>query len=155
MVLHTLPLSQTSPNPPPGAPQGHQMPWVGARLQSFWRVWEEQGASPWVVSVLRDGYNLKFEKDPPLTRVPNLSLSGSSETGCPGGRGFCIDAQRDYRGSAGPYINGVLFKDISGDWRPIIALSVLNTFLKCQMFKMESAESIRPLLFSRDGGPFR
>ena len=45
----------------------------------------------------------------------DLSVSGSTQTGYPGGRGLCLDAQGSYRGSAGSYINGILFKDLSGN----------------------------------------
>ena len=150
---HTFPLSQRVPNPPPVAPQGHQVPRVGARLQSFWRVWEERGASPWVVSVLRDGYNLEFERDPPLTRVPNVT----SQYQDPLKQGIleeevsalmhkgAIEEVQDHT-SMGFYSRIFLVTKKTGDWRPIIDLSVLNTFLKFQTFKMESAESIRASL---------
>ena len=43
---------------------------VGSRLQKFWHIWQEMGASPRVVSVLKDGYALLFKLGPPLTRSP-------------------------------------------------------------------------------------
>ena len=43
---------------------------VGGRLQEFWLIWQEMGANPRVVSVLRDGYTLPFKQRPPLTRSP-------------------------------------------------------------------------------------
>ena len=42
---------------------------MGGRLTQFWEKWEENGASDWVVSVLREGYALEFESDPPLSNV--------------------------------------------------------------------------------------
>ena len=45
---------------------------MGARVQSFLTVWEERGAFPFIVSVLREGYNLEFKKEPPLTRTPDV-----------------------------------------------------------------------------------
>ena len=47
----------------------------GARLQKFWQVWAQNGSSPRVVSILKEGYNLPFRLKPPLTRVP-LTRSG-------------------------------------------------------------------------------
>ena len=43
---------------------------VGGRLQKFWYIWQEMGANPRVVSVLKDGYALPFKLRPPLTRSP-------------------------------------------------------------------------------------
>ena len=61
--LHTQWQSLPSPDSPSQ---------VGGRLQKFWPMWQEMGASHWVVSVLRWGYNLEFHQKPPLTLVPNV-----------------------------------------------------------------------------------
>ena len=37
---------------------------VGGRLQQFWHIWQEMGANPLVVSVLRDSYTLPFKQAP-------------------------------------------------------------------------------------------
>ena len=42
---------------------------VGARLQNFWQVWAQNGSSPRVVSIPKEGYNLPFSHKPPLTRI--------------------------------------------------------------------------------------
>ena len=150
---HTIPSSQTSFSPLLNAPQGQEVPRVGARLQSFWKVWEDKGASPWVVSVLRDGYNLEFEEEPPLTRVPSVvsqyqdplkqellgeEISALLKKGA-------LEEVKDHC-SPGFYSRMFLVTKKTGDWRPIIDLSVLNTYLRTQTFKMESAESIRASL---------
>ena len=63
------------------APLVHSVPCVvnrqnvGERLQKFWHIWQEMGANPQVVSILKDGYALPFKMRPPLTRLP-LSRSG-------------------------------------------------------------------------------
>ena len=148
-----------SPSPPPvspsvqAAPQGQQVPRVGARLQQFWRVWEERGASPWVVSVLKEGYNLEFQKEPPLTRVPNVESSYKDPTKqrileeeiAALVQKNALEEVRDTN-TQGFYARMFLVTKKTGDWRPIIDLSVLNTFLDTQTFKMESAESIRASL---------
>ena len=43
---------------------------VGGRLQTFWLKWQELGANPRVVSILREGYALPFKMRPPWTRFP-------------------------------------------------------------------------------------
>ena len=43
---------------------------VGGRIQRFWQKWQELGANPRVVSILKEGYSLPFKIRPPLTRFP-------------------------------------------------------------------------------------
>ena len=45
---------------------------VGARLHQFWEKWAALGASPKVVTVLREGYTLPFRFRPNLTRSPTI-----------------------------------------------------------------------------------
>ena len=54
---------------------------MGARLQRFWEVWEHYSVDQWVVSVLREGYRIPFERQPPLTSIPLEfpSYRGNSE----------------------------------------------------------------------------
>ena len=47
-------------------------PPVGARLHKCWEKWEALGASPKVVTTLRDGYTLPFRLRPNLTRSPTV-----------------------------------------------------------------------------------
>ena len=54
----------------------HPNPPLGAHLQRFWKVWGANGASDWVVSILRWGYRLQFWERPPLTRVPMRPSEG-------------------------------------------------------------------------------
>ena len=129
------PSSQMSPCQSPLVPQGPGIPTVGSRLQSFWRVWETKGASPWIVSVLREGYNLEFEKEPPLTRVPSVI----SQYQDPVKQGLleeevlsllqknAIEEVMDHS-SQGFYSRMFLVAKKTGGWRPIIDLSVLNTW---------------------------
>ncbi|XP_068208521.1 uncharacterized protein [Palaemon carinicauda] len=43
---------------------------VGARLIYFWKAWEKNGADPWSVQVLREGYKGPFLSIPPLVTDP-------------------------------------------------------------------------------------
>ena len=46
---------------------------VGARLHQFWEKWAALGASPEVVTVLREGYTLPFQFRPNLTRSSTVT----------------------------------------------------------------------------------
>ena len=48
---------------------------VGGRLQEFHQAWLARGASPWIVSILREGYHLEFENPPPLSRLAPVVAS--------------------------------------------------------------------------------
>ena len=116
-------------------------------------MWEEKGASPWIVSVLREGYSLVFESDPPLTRSPGV-FSKYQDTVKQGILEEEIlsllskDALEEVTdvNTQGFYSRMFLVAKKTGGWRPIIDLSVLNTYIKAPTFKMESAESIRASL---------
>ena len=53
---------------------------VGGRLQQFWHIWQELGANPQVVSVLRAGYSLPFSQKPLLTRFPLIHSGYANPT---------------------------------------------------------------------------
>ena len=56
--------------PVPNVPNAVAGQIVAGCLQQFWHIWQEMGANPRVVSVLKDGYSLPFSQRPLLTRVP-------------------------------------------------------------------------------------
>ena len=56
--------------PVPNVPNAVIEQSVGGRLQKFWQVWQEMGANPRVISVLKEGYTLPFKQRPLLTRFP-------------------------------------------------------------------------------------
>ena len=58
-------------------PQMGDLP-VGGRLQQFWQVWEQKGAPPSVVEMIKEGYILPFQKNsekPPLIKEPSIQSS--------------------------------------------------------------------------------
>ena len=45
---------------------------VGSRLQNFWKTWEDLGASPKAVQILREGYTLHVWIRSNLARSPTI-----------------------------------------------------------------------------------
>ena len=54
----------------PNVPNAVSEQTVGGRLQKFWQVWQNMGANPRVVSILKEGYTLPFKQRPRLVRFP-------------------------------------------------------------------------------------
>ena len=147
----TTPLSATAHLPPPlpAFPVPHFSGPVGGRLHHFWRNWLTIGADEWVVSVLRDGYYLPFSDDiPPLmSDPPHLSYHESHPL-------FQELAQQIeslllkqaieevHNPTPGFYSRLFLAPKKTGDWRPVIDLSLLNTYLISPHFRMETPASI-------------
>ena len=50
---------------------------IGGCLANFWLAWRARGVDSWVVEVLRVGYQIPFDRRPPLSECP-LSLPGYS-----------------------------------------------------------------------------
>ena len=121
----------------------------------FWGVWESQGAEPWVVQVLREGYILPFHSHPPLssTPIPLPSYSPSSIK-----RLALVAAVKDLLSkgaiepASGPGFYSRLFvtPKVTGGWRPVIDLSCLNRFIRLSHFCMETAQSVLQSIRSSD-----
>ena len=43
---------------------------VGARLQLFWQAWKKYKVDPFVLQVLKEGYQIPFVAKPPTSPVP-------------------------------------------------------------------------------------
>ena len=43
---------------------------MGARLTLFWRAWEQYQVEPWVLQVVKTGYQIPFLHPSPLSTVP-------------------------------------------------------------------------------------
>ena len=122
---------------------------VGGRLQHYWENWKCIGTESWVLSVLHEGYFLPFGDGlPPLTvSPPDMSYSSSH----PRFQALLTQVEALLLKSAiepvlavtpGFYSRLFLAPKKSGEWRPVIDLSTLNTFLEAPHFKMETVHSI-------------
>ena len=125
----------------------------GTHLQSYWKVWENFKVHPRVVLVLKQGYCLPFKQKPPLTRFPTIKSSYSA----PVKQKALLEAVQQMvqkkavvpvqnKNSLGFYSRLFLVPKPENKWRPVIDLSVVNTFLHVPTYKMETAEVIRASL---------
>ena len=122
----------------------------GARLEGYWRVWESFKVHPRVVLVLKQGYCLPFKEKPPLTRFPTSSyqkqLFSSTKAKSFVGGGSTNGSKKGSGSGSKQELSRILqlFQKPENKWRPVIDLSVVNTFLHVP--KMETAEVIRASL---------
>ena len=125
---------------------------VGGRLGHFSDRWAEITKDSWVLSVVRTGYMLPFDSNPPLSPSPlflgqnespaleeevhKLLLKGAVERVFPEDPGF--------------YSRIFLVPKKNGKLRLIIDLSKLNAFLNVQSFSMETAIKVRNAILLND-----
>jgi len=107
-------------------------PKVRQRLQMFWKKWQEAGADPWVVSVLREGYSLKFQSKPKLSKVPMWNLQNThpqvhQEIQDLLQKGALEEVKNP--NSPGFYSRIFLVPKPGNKWRPVIDLKNLNRYL--------------------------
>ena len=123
---------------------------VGGRLQTFWPKWQELGANPRVVSILKEGYALPFKMRPPLTRFP-LIQSGYAKPAKSRSLTEALYALIEklvvekvvVRKSLSFYNRLFLVPMPNSKWRPILDLSQLNGYLQTNTFEMETPETTR------------
>ena len=102
----------------------------------------------WVVEVLRVGYRIPFDRQPPLSERP-LSLPAYSLQSI---KGVALTQELQHllqKGAVEPapqspgfYSRLFLFQKASGSWRPIIDLSTLNGYVTSSHFHMETPQSV-------------
>ena len=123
-------------------------------MASRWEVWESWGAEPWVVQVLKVGYQLPFVSRPPLSPRP-IPLPSYSPTSI---RGLALSASVSnlrMKGAIEPassepgfYSRLFVTQKVTGGWHPVIDLSCLNSFVHLSHFRMETSllvlHSLRP-----------
>ena len=128
-------------------------PPVGGRLRSFRRDWQTNKCSSNVLNIINNCYVLPFISKPSLVRFP-LILSKYKTLQKDQALATCILSLLSKKAvervenvkSLGFYSRLFLVPKPHQRWRPVIALSRLNTFLHVEKFKMETPESIRTSL---------
>ena len=110
--------------------------------------WEDRGAEPWVVEVLREGYVIPFHVGPPLSGTPIILDSYSPHSIKRRALEGEIQALR-LKGAVEPaspspgfYSRMFMVTKVSGGWRPIINLSTLNRSVVISKFRMETAQYV-------------
>ena len=116
-------------------------------------MWEDLNVHPRVVLVLKQGYCLAFKEKPPLSRFLAIRSSYSS----PVKQQALLESVQQMvkkkavvpvqnKNSLGFYSRLFLVPKPENKWRPVINLSVVNTYLHVPTFKMETVEVIRASL---------
>ena len=123
---------------------------VGDRMQVAYPNWETIGASSFIVSVLKDGYNLEFKSKPPLKINPapfylNLSPDQQEILDLEMQKfldGHVIEEVLDLS-TPGFYSPLFLRPKTDQGWRIIINISELNKHLVYHRFRMETLKTVR------------
>ena len=100
---------------------------IGGCLANFWLAWRARGVDSLVVEVLRVGYQIPFDRRPPLHQELQFSKRGRSN---------------QPHQSPGFYSRLFLVQKASGSWRPIIEPSTLNDYVTSFHFHMETPVSL-------------
>ena len=118
-------------------------------MSLHWQVWSDKGADPWVVEVLRWGYQIPFRRALVLSREPipfpaycHNSIRGKAlegEVQALLAKGAIELAPLP---SPGYYSRLFVVLKASGAWRPVIDLSLLNLRVQQTSFKMETLQSV-------------
>ena len=134
----------------PNAPNAVSEQNAGGRLQRFWQVWQDMGANPRVVSILKEGYTLPFKQRPRLIRFPLVQSGYASPIKNLHLKEALLNLMNKLvvekvvvRSSLAFYNRLFLVPKPNKKWRPILDLSQLNVFLNTGTFKMETPETIR------------
>ena len=126
---------------------------VGGCLTAHWQSWQKIAKDPWVVTVLRGGYQIPFKGElPPLSPnpIPFRSYHPSSPQYQALSEEIKLMLKKEAIEEAPlPLTSGyyarmfVVPKGDKGDeWRPIIDLSRLNKYILLTPFKMETPRTV-------------
>ena len=117
---------------------------VRGRLCHFADSWKEVTADSYVLSIVREGYRLQFERQPPLRDQPRYiplphsplkraALRAEVEGLLVKG---AIRRVHPAHLSPGFYSHMFLVPKKTGGWRPVLDLSGLNRFIRKESFRM-------------------
>lgn len=124
---------------------------VGGRIQDFIHEWEKITSDKWIMNIIKHGYCLELQKQPPNRRPRDRAHSAKELTL------LQLEAQELLRKKAievvphnqrqrGVYSNYFLVPKVDETLRPILDLRFLNKFIKTQKFKMTSLQEVIPQL---------
>ena len=126
---------------------------MGGRLKWFVKQWEQQGAHPFHLDILKQGYRLPFKDHPQLSRTPCIHSGYNKIDKDSALSSSILDLlaknaieEVNKQDSLGFYSRLFLVPKPGNRWRPVIDLSSLNQYLTVSKFKMETPESIRTSL---------
>ena len=126
---------------------------LGGRLQHFWERWRDLLPESPVYHNIRAGVRWKFVSHPALSTTPfhffaredqRVALQEAARAMVDKGA-VDVLSEEEYS-TPGFYSQLFLLPKPTGEFRPIIDLSRLNTYIRCPSFKMETAQSIRSSL---------
>ena len=124
---------------------------VGGRLIHFLKQWTNITLDCWVLSVIRRGLTLQFREHPPLSSVL-IPLSRTPDTQKFQLLSKEVDTLLAKRAVEEGHVSSIdpgfysrlfLVPTKTGGIRPVIDLSILNTYLVVPHFKMETNRFIR------------
>ena len=143
--------------PPNDSLKASLSPPVGGCLRSFRRDWQTIKCSSNVLNIITNGYVLPFLSKPSLVRFPLIQSEYKAHKKDQALATFiqsllsknAIERVKNVK-SLGFCSRLFLVPKPHQRWRPVIDLSMLNTFLHIEKFKMETPESIRTSLIPRE-----
>ena len=126
---------------------------MGGRLAHFAEKWEEITDNKWVLSIVRNGFRIPFIKIPPLSSVP-IRMSQSSSPFLREEIENLLNKRAVERvqnpETPGFYSRIFLVPKKNGKFRLILDLSLLNSYIEKQAFKMETVKSVRQAMRLND-----
>ena len=119
---------------------------VWASLILVLEPWAALWASPKVIRILKESYTLLFRNQPIFTRSPVVI----SDYGKPSRNCYLVETliqknvlEKVKNQTSMAFFNRLFFvPNPNKKWRPILGLSSLNKYLKSEIFKMETPETI-------------
>ena len=123
---------------------------VSGRVTHFLPFWEKITSDQWVLEVVTRGYRLDFEKIPPFSGLRNTFLRSGQSTLSEEVEGLlekcAVEPVPPGQEMDGFYSTYFLIPKKDGGIRPILNLKRFNVFLRKHKFKMESLQSIIPVM---------
>ena len=156
---HTTTTTSSNKTPSPRTPRGPTSPKIrnfpqAARLPFFLDNWKQVTNNNWVLRIVKEGYKLQFDPDPPPPRPFILSSYSKKSSNIirllladylRKGAIIVVDTHPDQ------YVSRIFeVPKKTGDYRLILDLSELNHYIRKIHFKMEGLDTISSLIHPND-----